>query len=163
DLNFNSYMLLPSIDAIREFKVESGLFDAEYGRAIAQVNVSTKSGTNQFHGAAFEFLRNSALDAKNFFDKPDPAPIPPFQRNQSGLTAGGPVMLPKLFNGKDRLFFLFNWEGLRERKALTQVITVPQTAERSGDFSNLRDSSGNLIPIYDPATRVFDAAGNVTQ
>jgi hypothetical protein len=72
DLNFNSYMLLPSIDALREFKVESGLFDAEYGRAIAQINVSTKSGTNQFHGTLFEFIRNSALDARNFFDRADP-------------------------------------------------------------------------------------------
>ena len=65
DLNFNSYMLLPSIDALQEFKVESGLFDAEYGRAIAQINASTRSGTNQLHGTVFEFLRNSALDAKN--------------------------------------------------------------------------------------------------
>ena len=155
DLNFNSYMLLPSIDAIREFKVESGLFDAEYGRAIAQVNVSTKSGTNQFHATLFHFLRNSALDAKNFFDRPDPEPIPPFKRNQYGLTVNGPVAIPKLFNGKDRLFFLFNWEGLRERKALTSTPSLPLTAWRNGDFSG-------LATIYDPATRVFDAAGNVT-
>ncbi|MFN0112410.1 MAG: TonB-dependent receptor domain-containing protein [Blastocatellia bacterium] len=155
DLNFNSYMLLPSIDAIREFKVESGLFDAEYGRAIAQVNVSTKSGTNQFHGTLFEFLRNSALDAKNYFDRPDPVKIPPFKRNQYGATVGGPVILPK-FSGKDRLFFLFNWEGLRERKALTATPSLPLTAWRSGDFSG-------FATIYDPATRVFDAAGNVTQ
>ncbi|HZN11891.1 MAG TPA: carboxypeptidase-like regulatory domain-containing protein, partial [Blastocatellia bacterium] len=154
DLNFNSYMLLPSVDAIREFKVESGLFDAEYGRAIAQVNVSTKSGTNQFHATLFEFIRNSALDAKNYFDRPD-RPIPPFKRNQYGLTVDGPVFIPKLFDGRDRLFFLFNWEGLRERKALTQTPTVPLTAERSGDFS----ASPGII--YDPATRVFDAAGNV--
>jgi len=152
DLNFNSYMLLPSIDAIREFKVESGLFDAEYGRAIAQVNVSTKSGTNQFHTTLFHFLRNSALDAKNFFDRPS-EPIPPFKRNQYGLTVDGPVMLPKL-NGRDRLFFLFNWEGLRERKALTATPSVPLTAWRSGDFSG-------GATIYDPATRGFDAAGNV--
>ena len=155
DLNFNSYMLLPSIDALREFKVESGLFDAEYGRAIAQINVSTKSGTNQYHGTLFEFLRNSSLDAKNYFDRKDRA-IPPFKRNQYGATIGGPVILPKLYNGTDRLFFLFNWEGLRERKALTQAINVPLTAERLGDFS------GNSSIIYDPATRVFDAAGNVT-
>jgi hypothetical protein len=156
DLNFNSYMLLPSIDALQEFKVESGLFDAEYGRAIAQINVSTKSGTNQFHGTLFEFLRNSALDAKNYFDRVD-RPIPPFKRNQYGATVGGPVYLPKLLNGKDRLFFLFNWEGLRERKALTQTINVPLAAERNGDFS----ASG--VTVFDPATRVFDAAGNVTQ
>jgi hypothetical protein len=154
DLNFNSYMLLPSVDALQEFKVESGLFDAEYGRAIAQINVSTKSGTNQFHGTLFEFLRNSALDAKNYFDRPDPERIPPFKRNQYGATVGGPVILPKI-NGRDRFFFLFNWEGLRERKALTASPSVPLTAWRSGDFSG-------GPTIYDPATRVFDSAGNVT-
>ena len=83
DLNFNSYMLLPSVDALEEFNIISGLFDAEYGRAIAQVNVSTKSGSNQLRGTAFEFLRHSSLDAKNYFDRPDD-PIPPFKRNQYG-------------------------------------------------------------------------------
>src|SRR5215510_413986 len=135
DLNFNSYMLLPSVDALREFKVESGLFDAEYGRAIAQINVSTKSGTNQCLGTLFEFLRNSALDAKNYFDRPAPERIPPFKRNQYGATVGGPVGLPKLYNGRDRLFFLFNWEGLRERKALTGTPSLPLKAWRGGDFS----------------------------
>src|SRR6266487_5728063 len=134
DLNFNSYMLLPSIDALQEFKVESGLFDAEYGRAIAQINASTRSGTNQLHGTAFEFLRNSALDAKNYFDRKD-KPIPPFKRNQYGLTAGGPIAVPRIVNGKDRLFFMVNWEGLRERKALTISPSVPLAAERNGDFS----------------------------
>jgi Carboxypeptidase regulatory-like domain/TonB dependent receptor-like, beta-barrel len=156
DLNFNSYMLLPSIDALQEFKVESGLFAAEYGRAVAQVNVSTKSGTNQLHGTLFEFLRNSALDAKNYFDRPT-AKIPAFKRNQYGFAVGGPVMLPKVVNGKDKLFFLANFEGLRERKGLTQTISVPLAAERQGDFS------GNPNIIYDPATRVFDAAGLVIQ
>src|SRR5436190_10713257 len=154
DLNFNSYMLLPSIDALQEFKVESGLFDAEYGRAIAQINASTRSGTNALHGNVFEFLRNSSLDAKNYFDRPD-APIPPFKRNQYGFTVGGPVIVPGIVNGKDRLFFMVNWEGLRERKALTQSTSVPLAAERLGDFS------ANPVIIYDPATRVFDGAGNV--
>jgi hypothetical protein len=162
DLNFNSYMLLPSIDALEEFNVLSGLFDAEYGRAVAQVNVSTKSGSNQFRGSAFEFLRNSRLDAKNYFDKADD-PIPPFKRNQYGFTLSGPVTLPKIVDGRNRLFFMFNWEGLRETKSLTATPSLPLTAWRTGDFSGLRDAGGNLIPIYDPATRVFDAAGNVLQ
>jgi hypothetical protein len=162
DLNFNSYMLLPSVDALQEFNVVAGLFDAEYGRAIAQINASTKSGTNAMHGTVFEFARNSALDAKNYFDRAD-RPIPPFRRNQYGGTIGGPVIIPKLVDGRDRLFFMFNFEGLRETKSLTANPSVPLTAWRSGDFSNLRDANGNLIPIYDPATRVFDAAGNVTQ
>jgi Carboxypeptidase regulatory-like domain len=190
DLNFNSYMLLPSVDALQEFKVESGLFDAEYGRAIAQINVSTKSGTNQFHGTLFEFLRNSALDAKNYFDRPN-EPIPPFKRNQYGATVGGPVILPKI-NGMDRLFFLFNWEGLRERKALTGTPSLPLKAWRTGDFSaalggllcsntagqtgvcaggfttpifvtNTADVRVQLREgmIFDPSTRVFNAPGDV--
>ena len=118
DLNFNSYMLLPSVDALEEFNVISGIFDAEYGRAIAQVNVSTKSGSNQVRGTVFEFLRNSSLDAKNYFDRASD-PIPPFKRNQYGFTLSGPVVLPKVIDGRNRLFFMANWEGLRENKSLT--------------------------------------------
>jgi len=161
DLNFNSYMLLPSVDALQEFKIEAGLFDAEYGRAIAQINASTKSGTNTFHGSVFQFVRDSALDAKNYFDPKD-REIPPFTRKQYGVTVDGPVVMPG-FDGRSKLFFMFNWEGLRERKSLTSSPSLPLSAWRNGDFSQLRDASGNLIPIYDPATRVFDAAGNVIQ
>src|SRR5215470_9092747 len=118
DLNFNSYMLLPSVDVLEEFNVLSGMFDAEYGRAVAQVNVSTKSGSNQLHGTGFEFMRNSAMDAKNYFDRKD-LEIPPFKRNQYGATMGGPVVIPKVVDGRNRFFFMFNWEGLRETKSLT--------------------------------------------
>jgi hypothetical protein len=100
DPNFGAYLFQPSVDALQEFKVETGSYSAEYGHGIAQVNVISKSGTNQFHGSLFEFLRNSDLDAKNFFDKAT-APIPPFKRNQFGGTVGGPVQIPKVFNGKD--------------------------------------------------------------
>src|SRR4030095_7085145 len=95
DLNFNSYMLLPSVDALEEFNVVSGLFDAEYGRAVGQINADTKSGTNQYRGTMFEFIRNSALDSKNFFDPAD-KPIPPFKRNQYGLTRGARERVPHL-------------------------------------------------------------------
>lgn len=154
DPNFNTYLFLPSIDALQEFKVESGIMTAEYGRAMAQVNVTTKSGTNQLHGALFEFLRNASLDAKNFFDAAN-KPIPPFKRNQFGATAGGPVLLPKLFNGKNKLFFFFDYEGLRERKALTSLSTLPSASYRSGDFS------GTSTVIYDPLTRTYDSTGRV--
>ena len=106
DPNFNTYLFLPSIDALQEFKVESGTYSAEYGRGLSQVNMTTRSGTNEFHGALFEFLRNSDLDAKNFFDPP--GPIAPFKRNQFGATAGGPVWIPKVIQGKDKLFFFFS-------------------------------------------------------
>jgi hypothetical protein len=132
DLNFNSYMLLPSVDALEEFNVVSGLFDAEYGRAIAQVNVSTKSGSNKVRGTAFEFLRNSRLDAKNYFDRPAD-PIPPFKRNQYGFTLSGPVVLPKIVDGRNKLFFMANFEGLRENKALTQTPSLPARRQRRPD------------------------------
>ena len=155
DLNFNSYMLLPSVDALEEFKVESGIFGAEFGRAVAQINASTKSGTNAFHGTVFEFVRNAKMDSKNFFDPKD-KPIAPFSRNQFGATIGGPVL-------SNKLFFMFNWEGLREEKSLTSNASLPLTAWKAGDFSNLRDAAGNLIVIYDPATALFDTAGNVVR
>jgi hypothetical protein len=133
DPNFNTYMFLPSIDALQEFKVESGLFSAEYGRAIAQVNVSTKSGTNEFHGVGFSYVRNSYFDARNFF-----APVnPPFKRNQFGGTFSGPVRIPKLIDGRNKLFFMFNYEGLRERRALTQTGVMPDARFRSGNFGFL--------------------------
>ena len=133
DPSFNSYLFLPLLDALQEFKVESGIFTAEYGHNMTQINVTTKSGTNQFHGSAFEFLRNSALDAKNFFDSPT-RPIPPFKRNQFGAVLGGPVLIPKIVNGRNKLFFFFDYEGLRERKALTQPATVPPRTWIEGNF-----------------------------
>jgi hypothetical protein len=152
DPNWNAYIFLPSLDALQEFKVETGIFPAEYGHNMNQINVTTRSGTNEIHGSAFEFLRNSALDAKNFFDVPT-APIPPFRRNQFGATLGGPVVIPHVVNGKDKLFFFFDYEGLRERKALTQGATLPPTAWVNGDFSAVS------TPLYDPTTRVLNAAG----
>jgi hypothetical protein len=147
DPNFNTYILLPSVDALQEFKVQSATYPAEYGFGVTQINVTTKSGTNQLHGSAFEYLRNEKLDAKNFFDsKTDP--IPPFTRNQYGGTVGGPIL-------RNRLFFFANYEGLREDKALTTLSSVPLAAIRGGDFSGRR-------PIYDPATRVRQADGTIT-
>jgi hypothetical protein len=158
DPNFNTYLFLPSLDALQEFKVEAGLFQAEYGRAISQVNVTSKGGTNDLHGSLFEFLRNAKLDAKNFFDSPRD-PIPPFKRNQFGATVGGPLTIPHLVNGRDNLFFFFffvDWESLRERKALTLNATVPFAEHRAGDFSAFPHA------VFDPNTRVFNAAGQVT-
>jgi len=149
DPNFNTYAFLPSVDALQEFKVESGTYGVEYGRGLSQVNATTRSGTNEYHGVLFEFLRNSDLDAKNFFDSKT-KPIPPFKRNQFGATLGGPISVPKLFSGKNRLFFFFDYEGLRERKALTNNLSLPPAIDRTGNFS-----SYSTI-IYDPLTRVVD-------
>lgn len=153
DPNFNTYLFLPSVDALQEFKVESGTYGAEYGRGLSQVNITSRGGTNEYHGALFEFLRNSQLDAKNYFDPK--GPIAPFKRNQFGGTVGGPIRIPKLLDGRNKLFFFFDYEGLRERKAQTAVFNMPVGPDRTGNFSAFPGV------IYDPATRVVDASGKV--
>ncbi|MBI4460241.1 MAG: TonB-dependent receptor [Acidobacteria bacterium] len=117
--------LLLGLDAVQEFQVLLNNFKAEFGRnSGAVIQVVTRSGSNQLHGSLFEYLRNSVLDAKNFFDLPDPVPIPNFQRNQFGAVLGGPIQ-------KDRTFFFLNYEGLRERKGITSVATVPAASVRA--------------------------------
>ncbi len=150
DVNFNLYVLLPSIDALQEFKVQSGIYPAEFGRAASQINVSTKPGTNEFHGALFEFMRNNKMDAKQYdFIGTSPAKSP-FKYNQYGFTLGGPVWIPKVFNGKNRLFFMANYEGFRQRTRGYGLYTTPTTAMRNGDFS-YQLAQGNQL--YDPATK----------
>jgi len=146
DPNFNTYVVLPSIDALQEFKVQSGIYPAEFGRNIGQINVSTKAGTNQYHGTIFEFLRNDKLDAKNFAFTANRPPKDPFKWNQYGFTLGGPVQIPKVLNGKNRLFFMSNYEGYRDRKQLRGFFNVPSAEMRQGDFSG-------APPIFDPASR----------
>jgi len=144
DVNFNTYIFLPSIDALQEFKVQTGIYSAEFGREAAQVNVSTKGGTNEYHGALFEFLRNSDLDARPYaFTNQVPAKNP-FKWNQYGFTLGGPVQIPKLFNGKNRLFFLSNYEGFKLRNQTQTVYSTAPAGMRIGDFSQIP------TPIRDP-------------
>jgi hypothetical protein len=142
-----SIVLRPAVEAVREFKVQTNLFAADQGRnSGAQVDVITKSGTNEFHGSAFEFLRNSAMDARNFFN-PKGTTFPPFRFNQFGFSLGGPVLIPKLYNGKNKTFFFVDYEGYRRSSVSSLVLTVPTTAMRGGDFSQ-----SGLFPIYDPLT-----------
>src|SRR6202165_1850330 len=156
DPNFNLYIQVPSIDALQEFKVQSGIYPAEFGREAAQINVSTKSGTNDFHGSAFEFLRNSDLDAKPFdFVGTSPAKSP-FKQNQYGYYLGGPVWIPKLFNGRNKVFFSSNWEGYKSRLQNRGNFTVLPDAWRSGDFSQLKTI------LLDPKTRVLGQNGQYT-
>src|SRR2546425_6762196 len=155
DVNFNTYVILPSIDALQEFKVQTGIFPAEFGRATTQINVLTKPGTNQFHGTVFEFLRNDKLDARQYAFAGD-RPKDPLKWNQYGFTLGGPVLLPKIFKGTDRLFFMSNFEGFRERRLSRELFSVPSAKMRNGDFSELLPRT----TIYDPTTRT-PFAGNV--
>ncbi len=144
---------IPSVDATQEFKVQTNAFDAEYGRFRGGViNATIKSGTNQLHGAAFEFLRNSALNARD----PFATTIPQFGYNQFGISVGGPVFLPKIYNGKNKTFWFANFEGSREGVPRANVATVPTALQRTGDFSQtqVRLANGTAAPliIYDPAT-----------
>ncbi len=139
DVNFNSYVIQPSIDAVQEFKVQTGVYSAEFGRATSQISATTKSGANQFHGTAFEFLRNNVFDAKEWRQD---GPQNPFRRNQFGFTLGGRLI-------RDRLFFMSNFEALRDRKTIQQTASVPTLAMRNGDFS------GQERAVYDPLTRVY--------
>lgn len=137
DVNFNTYIIQPSIDALQEFKVQTGIYPAEFGRATTQINVSTKPGTNEYHGTVFEFLRNDKLDARPYdFSGANPAKSP-FKWNQYGFTLGGPIIIPKLFNGKNKLFFMSNYEAFRQRELDSALYTVPDNAMRNGDFSEL--------------------------
>jgi hypothetical protein len=132
------------MDAMQEFRVISNNYSAEFGHSTGGiVSMSTRSGTNQVHGSVFEYLRNDALDARNFFA----ARRTPIKLNQYGGTIGGPIR-------KDKTHFFASWEGTKQVTSTTTLYTVPTLAQRSGDFSGLKDSSGKLIPIYDPATTV---------
>ena len=141
DVNFNTYIFLPSVDALEEFKVQTGIYSAEFGRAAGQVNVVTKSGSNALHGTVFEFHRNDKFDSRIYAFTPAQAaaPKPAFQWNQYGFTVAGPV-------ARNRVFFMSNFEGFGDDKTLLNNFTVPTAAMRSGDFSAF------ATPLLDPAT-----------
>lgn len=151
EYTFNTVIITPSVESVREFKVLTGVFSAEFGRGAGVVSVSTKAGSNQFHGTVFEFYRDEKFDARNFFAAKAPAPKPPLDRNQFGGAVGGPVF-------RNRTFFFFDYAGLRETRGLAFVNTVPTAETRVGNFSNFRDRSGNLIQIYDPLTTRLNPA-----
>ncbi|MGH9662016.1 MAG: carboxypeptidase regulatory-like domain-containing protein, partial [Bryobacteraceae bacterium] len=140
-------------DAVQEFKVETNSFSAEYGRAAGGVfNVITRSGTNEFHFGLYEFLRNDKLNANDFFANAGGQPEPPVKFNQFGGTLGGPVALPRLYNGRNKTFFFASVELVRFVQGITFTGTTPRPDLLSGDFSNARNAAGNVIAIYDPLT-----------
>ena len=156
DPNFNTFVVMPSVDALQEFKVQTGVYPAEFGRQTTQINVLTKSGGNQYHGTAFEFLRNDKLDATSYAFTALRPVKDPFKWNQYGFTLGGPVWLPKLYNGRDRLFFMANYEAFRRRGSTTGLFSLAPAAFQNGDFSSLANK------IYDPLTRVRNSDGTIT-
>ena len=142
-------LAFPSVDAIAEFKTLRDTYSAQYGRSAAgQVNVVTRSGTNQLHGSAYEFFRNDDLNANNYFSNLSGLVRPPLRYNDFGYTAGGPVLIPKVYNGRDKTFFFFSQEFRRVITYSPVVMYVPTAAERLGTF-----------PIAICANVVVSAAG----
>ena len=144
-INQGLIAILPPLEAVQEFVVETSNFMPEIGRGGGVVNVTLKSGTNSFHGQVFEFLRNSALDARNFFDYTTPRRLPNFVQNQFGGAFGGPIR-------KNKTFFFMDYQGFRQRQGQSFVATVPSSGIRSGNFA------GTARTVFDPAT--YNAAAN---
>jgi hypothetical protein len=151
--DFNGVADVPQVEAIEEFKVLTTAYAVEWGRTSgAIVTFATRAGTNEYHGGLFEYLRNSALDAAGFNVNATAQTNPHFQRNQFGYAFGGPVYIPRLYHGRNRMFFYTTWEHLRQTQAASFLGTVPTALEREGDFSQTRDANGNPIVIYNPMT-----------
>jgi hypothetical protein len=128
EYTFNTVMVQPSVESVQEFKVLTGTFSAEYGRGAGLVTTQTRSGSNEWHGSAFEFLRNNFFDARNYFNATTtangkPNPQPPFRRNQYGASVGAPIV-------KNKVFFFADYYGQREIKGNTFLTTVPTAQQR---------------------------------
>jgi hypothetical protein len=151
---YTGISVFPSVDAIAEFKIQAQNYSADFGRSAGSVlNVIFKSGTNQLHGSAYEFLRNSVLDANDFFGNSRGAALLSFKRSQFGGMASGPIK-------KDRTFFMGSFEGLRQRSFSSTTTTVPTALERTGDFSRTFAANGQVIAIYDPFSTRANPSGS---
>lgn len=140
----------PPLESLQEFRVETSTYSAEYGRLAGGVlNMALRSGSNRFHGSLFEFIRNDVVDARSFFD-PERLKL---RRNQFGGSLGGPVILPRLLNGRQTTFFHAAWESYRQRNGQARIGRVPSLQEREGDFTQNYDARGRLLTVFDPLTR----------
>lgn len=147
----------PPMDAIQEFRVATGN-SAEFGRSAgANVNISIKSGTRDLHGSLYEYVRNDKFDGNEWFANRQARGKVPFRQNQYGASAGGPLVIPKLYNGRDKTFWFASWEGFRWRRGQTAQTTVPLEPMRTGNFSSLSNV------IFDPLTGTTDASGKINR
>ncbi|MDE1154734.1 MAG: TonB-dependent receptor, partial [Acidobacteriaceae bacterium] len=173
-VNQTQYVILPPPDALQEFVVQTNNYSAEFGHSAgAALNVLTRSGTNAFHGDAWEYLRNDVLDARNYFARSGRKPA--YRQNQFGFAAGGPLIVPKLYNGRDKTFYYFDYQGTRIAQDSSKVVSVPTLAERNSGFTDLSDlvllqsgtktdALGRVFPVgtvFDPATTRAVTAGAV--
>ncbi len=149
-----------NVDAVQEIQSSSGFMPAEIGRGAAGfTNIVTRAGTNQFHGSLFEFVRNSAFDARNFFDRrsfANPGRIPPFRRNEFGVTLGGPLFVPGLSSGQNKTYFFAQYQGFRQVLGTTQVLPVPTAAERAGFDTTAFPGDTLLVPVNQKAAALIN-------
>ncbi|HKA00904.1 MAG TPA: carboxypeptidase-like regulatory domain-containing protein [Candidatus Solibacter sp.] len=149
----NNLAYVPPVDAVLEFKIQTNSYDAQYGRTGGGIiNVLLKSGTNRVHGALYEFARRNAWDANSFQNNARGAPKEGHFLDQYGVQVDGPLYIAKLYNGRNRTFFLFNYEGYHEGTPQPLILSVPEPEMRNGDFSNLVDPRGRAITVYDAAS-----------
>jgi Carboxypeptidase regulatory-like domain len=152
--SFLSTPIQPTSDITQEFKVQTTNVPAEFGRGAGVLNIVTKSGSNSFHGSAFEFLQNNDLDANNFFSNMAGQELPHLERNQFGFTVGGPIR-------KDKTFFFFDTEWLKQNNLFPISTQVPTAAQRNGDFSGIYSTNGTPITIYNPYSTITNPDGSV--
>jgi outer membrane receptor protein involved in Fe transport len=148
------------LEAVEQVKVQVSAYSPEYGRAGGGViNGISRSGTNQYHGSVYEYIRNEAFNANSYTNNLNGLPRAAFKRNEYGIAIGGPILIPRLYDGHDKTFFFFNFEGVRQNTPQTIIDSVPTALQRQGDFSQTFTPTGQLITIYDPATSKASTGG----
>jgi hypothetical protein len=154
DPDFVTYVGLPSLDGIQEFKVQTGVYPAEFGHEATQVNVVSKSGTNTYHGSMYDFIRNNIADANPYYFPYNAAPpkVFPYKWNDYGFELDGAIRIPKLYDGRDKFFFMVDDEWRKIRTIGQGSATVPSPDIAGGNFQGFTDKNGNPVTIYDPAT-----------
>lgn len=142
---------VPSPEAVEEVTVQTNIYDAQFGHTSGAVlNTVLRGGANEFHGSAYEYFRNTVLNANSFDSNSAGSPVSVVHWNQPGFTVSGPVIIPKVYNGKDKTFFMLSWERIWNVNPVPFIGSVPTAAERNGDFSGLTQSNGSPVLIYDP-------------
>jgi len=151
--NMNANSAVPSVEGVEEFRIQTNSYTAEYGRSGGGIlTIATKSGTNELHGSLFEFLRNSRMDANQWFNNANGRRLGSFKRNEFGASAGGPIWIPKLYDGRNKTFLFNAYEGRRQRSANLGQFSLPTDEQMAGDFSQTLNAQGQLRVIYDPFT-----------
>ncbi len=161
DPDFNTYVGLPSLDGIQEFKVQTGVYPAEFGHEATQVNVVSKSGTNTYRGSMYDFIRNNYVDANPYYFpyQAAPAKVYPYKWNDYGFELDGPIRIPKIYDGRDKFFFMFDDEWRKIRSVGQNSATVPSPAIAGGNFTGFTTAAGTAVTIYDPATGDVNGLG----